>query len=289
LHATRLELSPDRRQITVQIPGLKAGYVVYLRLDARYRSAAGNNLWTSESWYTLNAIPEGPAVDPTPKAAADTGWIDLFDGETLNGWRNYGGSEDNVDKWVVNEGMLELTQEGLFPMWDLISSAIFGGASGDLIYYREKFRNFELALEWKISKGGNSGIFYLVADEERNYAWRTGVEMQVLDNDGHPDGEIITHRAGDLYDLIAADPETVRPPGQWNEARIKVHNNQIEHWLNGVKVVSVERASEEWNRLVAASKFSEMPGFGKFDTGYIVLQDHGDPVWYRNIRIRTLD
>jgi len=288
LHATRLELSPDRRQITVQIPGLKAGYVVYLRLDDRYRSAAGNNLWTSEAWYTLNAIPKRPAVNQGLATTPEGEWTELFDGKTLNGWRNYGGPEDKVDKWVVNEGMLELRQEGMFPMWDLISSAIFGGASGDLIYYREKFRNFELALEWKISEGGNSGIFYLVADEERNYAWRTGVEMQVLDNDGHADGEIKTHRAGDLYDLISADPETVRQPGQWNEVRIKVHNNHIEHWLNGVKVVSVERGSEEWDRLVAASKFSDMPGFGKFDEGYIVLQDHGDPVWYRNIRIRKL-
>ena len=112
--------------------------------------------------------------------------------------------------------------------------------------------------------------------------------MQVLHNEGHKDGKIDTHRAGDLYDLIAADPVTVRPPGEWNEVLIRVRDNHIEHWLNGEKVVAVERWSQQWNDLVAASKFADMPGFGKAESGYIVLQDHGDPVWYRNIRVRTL-
>jgi cytochrome c len=173
-------------------------------------------------------------------------------------------------------------------MWDLIKSALFGGGSGDLIYYRERFSNFELSLEWKISENGNSGIFYLVADEAEKTPWLTGIEMQVLHNEGHPDGKIQTHRAGDLYDLIAADPETVRPPGEWNEVLIRIQDNRIEHWLNGVKVVEVTRGSAQWNELVAASKFADMPRFGRADTGYIVLQDHGDPVWYRNIRAREL-
>ena len=112
--------------------------------------------------------------------------------------------------------------------------------------------------------------------------------MQVLDNEGHNDGRIETHRAGDLYDLIAASPETVRPPGEWNDVLLRVKDNRIEHWLNGQMVVSVSRGSAEWNALVAASKFADMPGFGKSDEGYIVLQDHGEPVWYRNIRVREL-
>ena len=215
-------------------------------------------------------------------------WRSIFDGETLNGWRNYGGDESDVRKWRVGNGELALAQEGVLPMWDLISSVLFGGASGDLIYYREKFRDFELSLEWKISPGGNSGIFYLVADESENTPWLTGLEMQVLDNEGHKDGKIHTHRAGDLYDLVAADPETVRPPGEWNEVRIRVRGNHIEHWLNGVKVVAIERGSERWEQLLAASKFADMPRFGKAQSGHIVLQDHGDPVWYRNIRVRTL-
>jgi len=282
-----VEVAPDRHSLRLHIPGLKAGYVVYLRLADRLRSASGNTLWTAEAWYTLNAIPGGAPAAPSTQPA-DAGWRDLFDGHTLAGWRNYGGDENDVRKWTVQDGTLALMQSGPFPMWDLIKSVLFGGPGGDLVYYREKFRDFELSLQWKIAPGGNSGIFYLVKDETENTAWRTGIEMQVLDNDGHADGKIRTHRAGDLYDLIAADPETVRPPGEWNDVLIRVKDNHIEHWLNGVKVVSVERGSAEWNTLVAASKFADMPGYGKSESGHIVLQDHGDPVWYRNIRVREL-
>jgi len=112
--------------------------------------------------------------------------------------------------------------------------------------------------------------------------------MQVLDNERHADGKLATHRAGSLYDLIAANPETVRPAGEWNDVLIRVQDNHIEHWLNGVKVVSVQRGGSEWKQLVADSKFADMPGYGKSESGYIALQDHGDPVWYRNIRVREL-
>lgn len=287
LAVSSVEIAADRRSLRLRMPGLKAGYVVYLRLADRLRSASGNTLWTAEAWYTLNAVPE--ATPATKQAqAVDAHWRDLFDGRTLSGWRNYGGDENAIRKWTVQDGTLALQQSGPFPMWDLIKSVAFGGPGGDLIYYREKFQDFELSLQWKIAPGGNSGIFYLVQDETENTAWRTGIEMQVLDNDGHADGKITTHRAGDLYDLIAANPETVRPPGEWNDVLLRVKDNHIEHWLNGVKVVSIERGSDEWNTLVAASKFADMPGFGKSAAGYIVLQDHGDPVWYRNIRVRDL-
>jgi len=286
LYASKLEPSADRRRIHARIPGLREGHVVYLRLDDRLYAEGGARWWTSEAWYTLNNIPG----DPQPRAARAAGpgeWRDLFDGESLDGWRNYGGEPDSVAKWTVEDGTLALEQAGAFPMWGLIKSVLFGGTSGDLIYYREKFRDFELSLEWKIAENGNSGIFYLVADEKEKTPWLTGLEMQVLHNEGHSDGQIETHRAGDLYDLIAAQPETVRGPGEWNEVRIRVKDNHIEHWLNGVKVVEVTRGSEEWDALVGASKFADMPRFGKSDAGYIVLQDHGDPVWYRNIRVRT--
>jgi cytochrome c551/c552 len=284
LSPSRLQISPDRRRIIADIPGLRPGYVVYLRLSERLRAQGGQSLWTAEAWYTLNAIPGWTGVTQQQ----DGEWRHIFDGSSLDGWRNYGGDENDVRKWHVRNGELTLEQEGMLPMWELISSVLFGGASGDLIYYREKFRDFELSLQWKISSGGNSGIFYFVADESENTPWLTGLEMQVLDNDGHKDGQIHTHRAGDLYDLVAADPETVRPPGEWNEVLIRVRDNHIEHWLNGVKVVAIERGSERWRELVAASKFADMPLFGTAQAGHIVLQDHGDPVWYRNIRIRTL-
>ncbi len=232
-------------------------------------------------------LAEGTRQTPLAQTP-DDGWRHLFDGHTLTGWRNYGRGANDIRKWTVQDGTLALVQEGPFPMWDLLKSVIFGGPSGDLIYYRETFRDFELSLQWKISPGGNSGIFYLVADEKENAVWGTGIEMQVLDNEGHADGQIANHRAGDLYDLIAAKPETVRPPGEWNDVLLRIKENHIEHWLNGVKVLSVERGSSEWDTLVGASKFAQMPRFGKSAVGYIALQDHGDPVWYRNIRVRDL-
>ena len=162
----------------------------------------------------------------------------------------------------------------------------FGDTTGDLIYAAERFRNFELSLEWKISENGNSGIKYLVADETRKLP--SGVEMQVLHNEGHSDGKKYKHRAGDLYALKASKPITVRPPGQWNEVRIRVNNKQIQHWLNGTLVLEITRGSSEWDTAVAASKYADATDFATADEGYIVLQDHGDPVWYRNIKIRRI-
>jgi cytochrome c551/c552 len=287
LQVASLALSDDRRRIRARIPGLKAGYVVYLRLDPRLRSAQGQSLWADEAWYTLNNLPASPAQDSADAATPGLPWTSLFDGVNFGGWRNYGGRPDEVSKWVISDGALEL-QPGRFGFLQMVSSYLFGGVTGDLIYATETFRNFELSLEWKISENGNSGIFYFVADENETTPWRTGLEMQVLDNDGHPDGQLHTHRAGDLYDLVAADPETVRPPGQWNEALIRVVDDRIEHWLNGVQVLAITRGSERWQQLIAQSKFADWPGFGTAEKGYIALQDHGDPVWYRNIRIRRL-
>jgi hypothetical protein len=256
-------------------------------VDNRLRSETSKSLWTAEAWYTLNAIPQRVSAAPV-SATSEDGWRDIFDGETLAGWRNYGGDTNAVRKWEAHDGTLALVQSGPFPMWDMIKSAVFGGPGGDLVYYRETFQNFELGLQWKISPGGNSGIFYLVKDETENISWRTGIEMQVLDNEGHRDGQIKTHRAGSLYGMVAADPETARAPGEWNDVLLRVKDNRIEHWLNGVKVVSIERGSDKWNALAAASKFADMPDYGKVEEGYLVLQDHGDPVWYRNIRVRNL-
>lgn len=215
-------------------------------------------------------------------------WISLFDGSSLAGWRNFRDHDGQIDKWVINEsGELEL-QPGRWGIVPMMINYLFGGASGDLVFAAEKFSHFELSLEWKISPGGNSGIFYRVPDEQDNTPWFKGPEMQVLDNDGHSDGKIPSHRAGSLYDLVAAEPETVKPVGQWNSVLIRVQGNHIEHWLNGSPVVSIERGSEEWQRRLAASKFRDAPHYGHAKAGYIVLQDHGDAVWFRDIRVRRL-
>ena len=227
-------------------------------------------------------------ADVAAQEKAD-GWQLMFDGKTLNGWKDYA-SEDKDDSanWSVESGTLKLSSSGS-NLWKDVKWFLFGGASGDLLYYPDKFDNFELTLEWKISKNGNSGIFYFVADEAHGAPWETGLEMQVLDNEGHDDGQIHKHRAADLYDLIASSEEPVNEPEQWNKIIIRVNNHKVEHWMNGIKVVEFTHADSTWNKMVSGSKFSSMDDFGKVGNGYIVLQHHGDIVWYRNIKIRNLN
>lgn len=156
---------------------------------------------------------------------------------------------------------------------------------------REQFDDFELQLQWRISPGGNSGVIYRVS-ESGELPWHTGPEMQVLDDNEHPDALLGVDRnrtAGALYDLVGTPEGVVRPVGEWNTARVVADGNRFEHWLNGQKIVDIEVGGEEWNRLIAASKFADLEGFGIQPRGHIVLQDHGDPVWFRDIRIRELD
>jgi len=160
---------------------------------------------------------------------------------------------------------------------------------GDIVT-DEQFDNFDLKLEWKISNAGNSGIIFCVHEDTTKYKapYETGPEMQVLDNEGHSDGKIHKHRAGDLYDLIACSKETVKPVGEWNQVEIKLINGKLDFFLNGEKVVSTTMWDDNWNNMVANSKFKTMPGFAKFKKGGIDLQDHDCAVWYRNIMIKKL-
>lgn len=196
------------------------------------------------------------------------GWVLLFDGKSLQGWRGY--RQRAAPKgWVVQNG-------------SLVRAA--GGA--DLITTRA-YRNFELALEWKIAPGGNSGIMYHVT-EEGSFSYETGPEMQVLDDAKHPDGANRLTAAGACYGLYPAPAGVVHPAGEWNQVRLVVNGAHVEHWLNGVKVTEYELQSPDWEAKVAASKFAKWKGFGLAPSGYIALQDHGDRVEYRSIRIREL-
>jgi hypothetical protein len=152
------------------------------------------------------------------------------------------------------------------------------------------YDNFHLKLEWKIAKDGNSGIIFYIHEDTAKYEWpwHTGPEMQVLDNNGHPDSKIIKHRAGDLYDLISCSKETVKPAGEWNLAEIKSLNGKLELFLNGENVVTTQLWDDAWKKLVAGSKFKAYPDFGTYKKGKIGLQDHGNMVWYRNVMIRKL-
>lgn len=221
------------------------------------------------------------------EAEIAAGWQLLFDGHSLDGWKHYGHDGD-IELWSVDEGTLTLAPRNLV-LLRMIVAELTGTPRNDLIYHKEAFTNFELSLEWKISPDGNSGIFYLVGEEAQYPERMNGLEMQVLDNDGHVDGGIVAHRAGDLYDLKASAVDTTQAPGQWNYAVVKVLDNKIEHRLNGKLLLSITRLSPEWHAAVAASKFADRPGYGDISSGYIALQDHYNEVWYRNIKIRRLD
>ena len=204
----------------------------------------------------------------TVASGATAQWRSLFDGQTVGGWRGYRSSSPPAG-WRVVEGTL-----------------VREGRGGDIMT-ADTFENFELALEWKVAPGGNSGIFYRVT-ERADATYETGPEMQVLDDERHRDGQSRLTSAGALYGLYPAQSGVVKPAGEWNAARIVMNRGRVEHWLNGVKTAEAAIGSDDWNHRVANSKFREWPGFGKASRGHIALQDHGDWVAYRNIRIRVL-
>jgi hypothetical protein len=205
------------------------------------------------------------------------GWKLLFDGKTSSGWHMYN-KKSFSPAWKITDGNLFCDSTIRIPK----------GEEGD-ICTNDVYENFDLRYQWKISKNGNSGVMFLVQESPKFEApYTTGPEMQVLDNEGHPDGKIHKHRAGDLYDLIASSSEPVHPVGEWNDAEIKLDHGMLNLYLNGVNVVSTQLWTANWDALVKGSKFAQWPAFAKSKSGHIDLQDHGNDVWFRNIRIRTL-
>jgi Domain of Unknown Function (DUF1080) len=236
------------------------------------------------SLIVLNACNDAAEKSKTPEAATDkttdTGWVSLFDGKTTAGWHTYGKNTVG-EAWKIADGTLYL---------DTTQKQDWQTKGGGDIVTNDEYENFHLKLEWKIAPNGNSGIIFYVHEDtsKYKYVWNTGPEMQVLDNDGHADGKITKHRAGDLYDLISCSKETVKPVGEWNEAEIVSNNGKLDFFLNGTNVVSTTLWDSTWKQLLAGSKFKDMTDFGTYKKGRISLQDHGNTVWYRNIRIKKL-
>jgi hypothetical protein len=230
---------------------------------------------------SVGALAQNKADAQLTKAEQKAGWRSLFDGKTLNGWRGFH-SQTAPGGWVVEGGCITKTK----------AKGELGQAGGDLIT-QDQFQNFEFSIEWRLAKGGNSGIKYLVS-ESLPPTGRSAVsfEYQVLDDDNHPDAKqgIAGNRtAGSLYDLIPASKDKkLKPVGEFNQTRIVVKGNHIEHWLNGIRVVSYERGGDALKTAIAESKFKTTKGFGETAKGHILLQDHGDEVCFRNIKIREL-
>lgn len=219
------------------------------------------------------------AINTLSDSEKEEGWELLFDGKTIEGWHKYG--TDSIGKaWVINDNSLHL---------EVSDKEDWQAANGGDIISAKEYANFHLKLDWKISKDGNSGVIFYIHEDANQYKfpWMTGPEMQVLDNEGHPDSKIIKHRAGDLYDLITSK-ETVKPAEEWNHAEIISNKGNLQFFLNGEKVVETTMWDDAWKKMIAGSKFHEFPGFGTYKTGKIGLQDHGNNVWFRNIKIKEI-
>ncbi|HEX2968956.1 MAG TPA: DUF1080 domain-containing protein [Bacteroidales bacterium] len=211
---------------------------------------------------------------------ADEGYVSIFDGKTTTGWRGYS-KPDFPAGWEVVDGTLHCIGSGTGE----------AGSGGDIIYDK-KFSNFELKLEWKISQGGNSGIFILGQEIPDHPLWHSAPEMQILDNERHPDAKLGVNgnrMAGSLYDILPAKPQNAKPAGEWNEVKILVYQGTVVFTQNGANVVEFHLWTDEWKNMVANSKFKDYEWFmNPAKEGYIGLQDHGNDVWFRNIKVKEL-
>lgn len=214
---------------------------------------------------------------------AKNGWKLLWDGKTFNGWRGARLDEFPSKGWEIKEGILTV----------LSSGGEESAAGGDIVT-KERYEDFELMLDFRITEGANSGIkYYVDTDLNKGPGSSIGLEYQILDDERHPDAKLGTHEgsrtAASLYDLIQAEPnKPMNPPGEWNTAHIISRDNHVEHWLNGMKVLEYERKSDSYRKLVAESKYEKWPNFGESDKGHILLQDHGDLVSFKNIKIKSI-
>ena len=246
-------------------------------------------------------VVEKPQVDLAGFPVDDEGYIVIFDGTSLNGWRGYG--KDNVPaRWTIEDGCLKFSGTG--------AGESQSGDGGDIIFAK-KFKNFEMKFDWKISKGGNSGVFFLAQEvttkkEDGTVQYEpiyiSAPEYQVLDNANHPDaklGKDNNRQSASLYDMIPAVPQNQNPFGEWNSGSIMVYQGTVVHGQNGENVVEYHLWTPQWTELLQASKFSQEKWPLAFELlnnlggpnheGYIGFQDHGTDVWFRNIRVKILD
>jgi hypothetical protein len=229
----------------------------------------------ASAWLALgDRLPGDEETPPNTLSAAEKseGWKLLFDGKTTEGWRKYRGTKVG-DAWQIVDGALVLDTSK-------------GKKGGDIITV-EEYGNFELIFDWKIAKGGNSGVMYRVT-EGNDAPYMSGPEYQLLDNRGHADGKSPLTSAGSAYGVYAPLKDKTRPVGDWNHSKIFVKGLHVEHWLNGEKLLSYDVGSDDWTKRVKASKWKDVPTYGRAMKGHIDLQDHGDVISFRNIKIRPM-
>jgi hypothetical protein len=217
------------------------------------------------------------ALQPAP-VFSDSGWIQLSGGNSIQSWHTYGMKEAGR-AWNMDSSSIHLITG--------VKNGYQTAGGGDLVT-NDTFSNFDLMLEWKIGKKANSGIMIFVQEDRMKYkeTWNTGPEIQVCDKDSNEDAHSFKHEAGDIYDLISSRIMAAKPAMEWNQVEIVCNAGQLDIYLNGIHTISTRLWDEKWKRLIAASKFNSMPGFGSFTSGHIALQDHGEEVWYRNIRVK---
>ena len=216
-------------------------------------------------------------VDGLDESDSSSDWTILFDGTSLDNWRGYL-SEDIYPEWTIQDEVMVFNPSNV---------------GGKNIITKKKYTNFILSLEWKISEVGNSGIFWGVHEDKRfSEAYMTGPEIQVLDNERHPDSFVGNgiHKAGSLYDMIGYPDEHINPAGKWNKCVLEIDHkkNTGTVTMNGKASISFPLSGEKWDAMVANSKFKDWEGFGKYHSGHIGLQDHSDKVWFKNIKIKEI-
>jgi len=223
-------------------------------------------------------VADIPAVTSTAAQLTDAqkaeGWVRLFDGQTMDGWRTFKNKQNA--SWEVNDGTLHckaFDDRKIKEQSDILTA--------------NQYENFELSLEWKVAPQSNTGVIYRCT-EEFDQPYLSGPEYQIIDDIGYPGELKETNKAGGVYDMYIAKNKTVKPVGEWNTTKIVVNGNHVEHWLNGSKVLEYELGSADWKKRKAASKWNDAKGYGAAKKGHIDLQDHGNEAWFRNIIIRTL-
>lgn len=271
------------------IKKIKSGSLVAatMMFSAVFLFSCGGSTQTGDTAEEATEVSEAAEVvadNTLTEAEKADGWISMFDGKTSNGWRGYG-KENFPAAWEIVDGTIHMVGSG---------RGEAGDAEGGDILYDKEFQNFHFKLEWKISEGGNSGIFYLGQETpDLDFIWKTAPEMQVLDNEKHPDamlGKDGNRQAGSLYDLIPAKPQNAKPVGEWNQVEIIVFKGTVVHKQNGETVVEYHLWTPEWEELVAGSKFPGLnENWAKVATkGYLGLQDHGDDVWFKNLKVKEM-